>query len=164
MYNPDNDLMGRRQGQRPATVLLASLLTSSRLLSSAFSPLFSSHPSSSRVGGGSIANDGSNELQSELFFLHNKLIHRRRKIIMSSSSSSSSSSTINKPYGSWGSSITSKAITAGSVKLGPLYHFRGGHGRAEGMYCVVITLLLLRRQMMIIIMMTRLLVIAVLAT
>jgi len=42
---------------------------------------------------------------------------------MSSSSSSSSSSTINKPYGSWGSSITSKAITAGSVKLGPLYYF-----------------------------------------
>jgi len=41
------------------------------------------------------------------------------------SASSASSAAVDRPYGAWESPITSKAITAGSVRLGGLHYSEG---------------------------------------
>ena len=68
-------------------------------------------------------------LASHSFSLQQQLLTRSFSRLFAASASSlassSSDGTMAKPYGTWPSPITSKAITAGSVKLGGL-HFHNG--------------------------------------
>jgi dipeptidyl aminopeptidase/acylaminoacyl peptidase len=49
-------------------------------------------------------------------------VNSRSLVLSMMTSSSSSSESIDKPYGSWESAISSKSITAGSVRLGGLHY------------------------------------------
>ena len=103
-----------------AVVILTSLLTST--LSTAFRPASSSPQISSYI--------------TRSINRHHKFIAIAAATTTQLGSSSTTTTTmmtmIDKPYGAWTSPITSKAITAGSVKFGGLYYSNGNVYWLEG--------------------------------